>query len=101
MLSVITMASNSIAAELMELINTRKYKDVIPVLPNGAGLSEDIFPKTILAKTFTLDTEQWLDGSYMNPNAMFELFGSYSNETGMQTRKKDVQVPWSHQEERS
>ena len=87
MLLVITMASTSIAKELINLINARKYKTVVPVLPNGGGLSENIFPKTIFAKTYALDISRWLDGSYMNPNAMFELFGCFNNETGMQTRR--------------
>ena len=57
------------------------------MLPAGAGLSEDVFPRTTLAKIFSLDTKRWLDGSFMNPNALFELFGVYSGETGMQVRK--------------
>ena len=31
--------------------------------------------------------KRWLDGSFMNPNALFELLGVYSGETAMQIRK--------------
>ena len=79
--------ANSIADELMAAINTVPYERLIAALPQGAGLSEKIFPKTSLAKIYSLDMNRWVDGSYMNPNAMFELFGEFNNKTGMQVRK--------------
>ena len=81
--------ANSIASELLDVINAVPYERLkIAALPQGAGLSETIFPKTRLAKTYSLDLRRWVDGSFMNPNAMFELFGEFNNESGMQTRKR-------------
>ena len=77
----------SITAELMALIEEKKYKQIIPALSAGSGLSEETFPRTSLAKIFSLDTARWLDGSFMNPNALFELFGTFSGQTGIQVRK--------------
>ena len=80
--------SSSIAADLLAAINVCKYKQIVPFLAEGSWLSELIFPKTQLAVSYALITKRWLDGSYMNPNALFELFGEYNNETGMQVRKR-------------
>ena len=80
--------ANSIASALLDVINAVPYERLIAALPQGAGLSETVFPKTRLAKTYSLDMRRWVDGSYMNPNAMFELFGEFNNESGMQTRKR-------------
>ena len=78
--------ASSIAAEMMALIEKKKYKQIIPALPKGAGLSEKVFPCTSLSKTFSLDTSRWINGSYMNPNALFELFGAFSGQTSLQVR---------------
>ena len=80
--------ANTIASALLDAINAVPYERLIAALPQGAGLSETIFPKTRLAKTYLLDMRRWVDGSYMNPNAMFELFGEFNNESGMQIRKR-------------
>ena len=80
--------STSIAAELLSAINARQYKQIVVSLAEGSGLSELIFPKTTLVVNYALVTKRWLDGSYMNPNALFELFGEYNNEMGMQVRKR-------------
>ena len=79
---------NSIAAEMMAIINTRRYKQIVPSLPGGAGLSDYVFPKTVLAKRYTLDVKRWIDGSFMNPSAMFEIFGAFNNETPLQVRRR-------------
>ena len=55
---------------MMALINSTPYKQIIPSLPTGAGLSETVFTLTTLATKYTLETKQWLDGSYMNPNVL-------------------------------
>ena len=80
--------STSIMAELLSAINARQYKQIIPSLAEGSGLSELIFPKTTLAVSYALVTKRWLDGSYMNLNALFELFGECNNESGMQMWKR-------------
>ena len=82
-----TMAK-SIASTLLDAINAVPYESLIAALLQGAGLSENVFPKTRLAKTYSLDMRRWVDGSFMNPNAMFELFGEFNNESGMQIRKR-------------
>ena len=46
-----------------------------------------MFSCTTLAKQFILDTRHWIDGSNMNPNAMFEYFGLFSNDTSKQVHK--------------
>ena len=79
--------AGSIAEELLSNINATKFKQIVPYLPSGSGLSEHIYPRTILAKTYSLDITRWLDGSFMNPGALFELFGEYSSETGLQVCK--------------
>ena len=79
--------ADSIAGELLVAINARKYKQIILSLPAGCGMSEDIFPKTTLATKYMLDVNQWLDGNFMNPNALFELFGRYSGQTALQVCK--------------
>ena len=80
--------ANSIASALLDVINAVPYERLIAALPQGAGLSETVFPKTRLAKTYSLDMKRWVNGSFMNPNAMFELFGEFNNESGMQIRKR-------------
>ena len=80
--------ASSIAAELLSLINEIEFKQIVPSLAQGSGLSEHVFPQTVLAKKFVLNTSQWLDKSYMNPNALFDLFGEFSNQTGLQVRKR-------------
>ena len=78
---------SSITGEMMVLITSHPYKQIIPSLPAGAGLSESLFPRTVLAKHYILETKRWLDGSFMNPNTLFELFGEFSNNTALQVRK--------------
>ena len=80
------MARN-IASELLDLFNAKKYKQIIPSLPSGARLLETVFPCTSLARKYTLDTQRWLDGSFMNPNALIEMFGEYSGQTPLQVCK--------------
>ena len=71
-------------------MNIPEFKDPVPALPLGAGMSEELFPKTVLSKTYWLDTRRWLDGSYMNPAALFELFGEFSNDDGKVVRRKMI-----------
>ena len=80
------MASN-ITRELLDLINAKKYKQIIPSLPSGARLSETVFPCTSLAIKYTLETQRWLNGSFMNPSALFEMFSEYSSQTQLQVCK--------------
>ena len=77
----------SIAGNLMAAIQSIDHKSLITALHKGSGLSEKIFPKTRLAQRFTLDASRWIDGSFMNPNAMFDMFGEYSRSGGMVVRK--------------
>ena len=84
--------STSILADLLSAIKARQYKQIVPSLAEGSGLSELIFPKTSLAISYALITKRWLDGSYMNPNALFELFGEYNNEMGMQVQKRMLKI---------
>ena len=79
--------ASTIASELLAAINAVPYNKIIAALPTGVGLSEKVYPKTRLAQTYTLDTKHWIDGSFMNPNAMFELFGEYNGLSGMDVRK--------------
>ena len=79
--------ASSIAVEMMALIEKKKYKQIIPALPKGAGLSEEVFPRTSLSRIFSLDTSRWIGGSFMNPNTLFELFGVFSGQTSLQVRK--------------
>ena len=65
---------------------------MVSALPKEAGMDERLFKKTKLAKKFTLDTTRWLDGSWMNPNAMFELFGTFSDETSEEVRSKMLDI---------
>ena len=88
MLDTKKMASNSIAEEMMEIIESRKLKRIIPALPHRSGLSEHVFPKTLLANIFTLDVSCWIDRSFMNPSAMFELFRTFSDQTSLQVRQQ-------------
>ena len=66
--------------ELFGIIRSRPYKSIIPALPEGAGISERMFCKTSISRFYSLNTKRFLDGSYMNPNAMFELFGDFSGD---------------------
>ena len=81
------MQNGNIVSELLAIIDAKKYKQIIPSLPLGAGLLENIFPHTQLAKKYSLDAHWWLDGSFMNPNALFELFRDYSGQTSLQVCK--------------
>ena len=76
--------ASSVAGELMAVIDSRLYKSIVPALPLRAGMSEFMFPKTTLSHTFSLDVNRWLEGLYMNPNAMYDMFGQFSGETGAQ-----------------
>ena len=40
-----------------------------------------------MATKYKLDIHRWVDGSYMNPNALFEYFGLFSSEDGKTVRK--------------
>ena len=82
--------AGSIASELLSNINAIPYKQIITVLHSGSGISEVMFSRTTLVNRFLLDTRHWIDGSFMNPNAMFEYFGLYSNETSKQVRKNMI-----------
>ena len=83
--------TDSIAGELLAAMNAKKFRQIIPSLPSGCEMSEDTFPRTSLPKKYTLDVNQWLDGSFMNPNAMFELFAGYSGQTTLQVGKAMLQ----------
>ena len=78
----------SIAGDMLAAINSVQRKNLITALHKGSGLSEKVFPKTSLSQRFSLDTTRWIDGSYMNPNAMFDMFGEYSRNSGMVVRKR-------------
>ena len=82
-----TEMADSIAGELLAAINAKNYKQIIAFLPAEYGMSKDIFPKTMLSVKYTLDVDRWLDGSFMNANALFELFGVYSGHTAFQVCK--------------
>ena len=77
----------SIASELLLTINWIPYKVIVPALPPNVGISETLFPKTQLATKYKLDIHRWVDGSYMNPNALFEYFGLFSSEDSKTVRK--------------
>ena len=79
--------AGSIASEMMSIIDAKKYKQIIPALVSGTGLSEDLFMRTSLSERYILDMKWWLNGSYMNPRVLFELFGEYSNETTLKVRR--------------
>ena len=82
--------AGSIAAELLANINQVPYKQIIPALHGKSGIPETMFSRTTLAGRLSLDTRHWLDGSYMNPNALFEYFGLFSNETSKQVWKNMI-----------
>ena len=77
----------SIAEEMLASINAVPYKQIIPAIHSASGISEVMFPHTVLAKQYLLNVSRWVEGSYMNPNTMFEYFGLYSNEDSKQVRK--------------
>ena len=79
--------AGSIASELLLTINQVPYKVIISALPSNVGISETLFPKTQLATKYKLDIHRWVDGSFMNPNALFEYFGLFSNEDSKTVRK--------------
>ena len=79
--------AGSIASELLSTINQIPYKVIIPALLSNVGISETLFPKTQLATKYKLDIHRWVDGSYMNPNALFECFSLFSSEDGKTVRK--------------
>ena len=62
--------STSLASELLAMIESTPYKQIVPALAAGAGLSETagaglsetVFPKTKLATKYILQTNCWLDG---------------------------------------
>ena len=82
-----TKMAGSIASELLSTINRIRYKVIILALLSNVGISETLFPKTQLATKYKLDIHRWVDGSYMNPNALFEYFGLFSSEDGKTVRK--------------
>ena len=88
--SKITNMVSSIAAELLANINAVPYKQIILALHGSSGILEKMFNRTTLAGRFLLDTRHWLDGSYMNPNAMFVYFGLFSNKTSKQVHKNMI-----------
>ena len=90
----------SIAEEMLASINTVPYKQIIPAVHSASGISEVMFPCTVLAKQYLLNVRRWVEGSYMNPNAMFEYFGLFSNEDSKQVRKNMLKYNGSAQEER-
>ena len=49
-------------------------------LHSTSGIRELMFPRTVLAEKYSLDVGWWFDRSFMNPNAMFEYFGLFSDE---------------------
>ena len=77
----------SIAEKMLASINTVPYKQIIPAVHSASGISEVMFPCTVLAKQYLLNVRRWVEGSNMNPNAMFEYFGLFSNEDNKQVRK--------------
>ena len=79
--------AGSIANELLSTINQVPYKVIISALPSNIGISETLFPKTQLASKYKLDIHCWVDGSFMNPNALFEFFGMFSNDDSKTVRK--------------
>ena len=60
------MVSN-IASELLTIIDAKKYKQIIPPLPSGSGLSENVFPCTDLAKKYSLNTERIVGQQFYEP----------------------------------
>ena len=88
--------AGSIASELLSTINRIPYKVIIPTLPSNVGISETLFPKTQLATKYKLDIHRWVDGSYMNPNALFEYFGLFSSEDSKTVRKNMIKYLGLH-----
>ena len=91
--------AGSIASELLSTINQVPYKVIISALPSNVGISETLFPKTQLATKYKLDIHRWVDGSFMNPNALFEYFGLFSNEDSKTVRKNMLKYLGLHKKD--
>ena len=77
--------------ELLSAINMEyRFKQIVSTLHKNSGMDERLFHKTKLAKRYWLDTRLWVDGSWMNPGAMYDMFGQFSDEDGKDVRARMI-----------
>ena len=66
------------AAKLLSSINKYGYKEMVPYIHECDAVRLDTFKTSKLAEYFAVDTSCVYKNGRVNPNHLFELFGSFS-----------------------
>ena len=76
-----TKEQNTIAMELLQRINVIGYTQVIPILNFCDVMTPEDFKTVSLSDDYWLDTRNcYLKNNQRDPDAMFRLFGNFSND---------------------
>ena len=81
--------SNSMASELLDVLNPHPYNKVVSNLSTKCGVDLRSFNRTRLAKNYWVDTKRFLSGTNrVLPHGIFKLFGVYSGQNGSTVREE-------------
>ena len=87
--------SNSMASELLDVLNPHPYNKVVSNLSTKCGVDLRSFNRTRLAKNYWVDTKRFLSGTNrVLPHGIFELFGVYSGQNGSTVREE--MIVWAY-----
>ena len=81
----------SLAEELLQAVSPMPYKILVSNINEEDALSLDTFKTSRWANYFTVDTSRLVTNGRANPNHLYDLFGSFSGNTGSEVRVKLLQ----------
>ena len=80
-------AENSIAVELMSIVSQYVYKRTVQYISPRDAVSQEQFDNKEISNSHWIDRRRSYSGRVRNSEFLFELFGSFSSETGPSVRE--------------
>ena len=81
----------SLAEELLHAVSPMPYKILVSNIKEEDALTPENFKTSRWANYFTVDTSRMVTNGRANPNHVYDLFGSYSGNSGSEVRVKLLQ----------
>ena len=81
----------SLAEELLQVVSPEPYKTFVVNIKEEDALSPDTFKNSRWANYFAVDTSRLVTNGRANPNHVYDLFGSFSGNSGSEVRVKLLQ----------
>ena len=81
----------SLAEELLQKISPMPYKTFVSHIKEEDALSPETFKNSRWANYFAVDTSRLVTNGRANPNHVYDLFGTFSGNSGSEVRVKLLQ----------